>query len=249
MQPDCKVETRFLPRLTVTAFPHHTTSGSMTLGQSFFLNYELSPCLLQCLRLCSPPHFLSIHWCYPFFNVKVRHPPWSLELLPEWIWYFSLWTLFHSIFLKKYLGLICLFLFFTFWSCGVLFPQLRIELVSPGVEGWTLNYWTTREVPLCILLMLCGDLCFLQFGITWCMHAAAARTLQSCQTLCSPIDGSPPGSPVPGILQTRTLECVAISFSDVCIDIDKFTCVLNRKETGKEEGRDCISSDSAHLIV
>ena len=43
--------------------------------------------------------------------------------------------------------------------------------------------------------------------------AAAAKLLQSCPTLCDPIDGSPPGSPVPGILQARTLEWVAISFS------------------------------------
>ena len=43
--------------------------------------------------------------------------------------------------------------------------------------------------------------------------AAAAKSLQSCSTLCDPIDGSPPGSPVPGILQARTLEWVAISFS------------------------------------
>ena len=42
---------------------------------------------------------------------------------------------------------------------------------------------------------------------------AAAKLLQSCPTLCDPIDGSPPGSPVPGILQARTLEWVAISFS------------------------------------
>ena len=42
---------------------------------------------------------------------------------------------------------------------------------------------------------------------------AAAKSLQSCPTLCDPIDGSPPGSPVPGILQARTLEWVAISFS------------------------------------
>ena len=42
--------------------------------------------------------------------------------------------------------------------------------------------------------------------------AAAAKSLQSCPTLCDPIDGSPPGSPVPGILQARTLEWVAISF-------------------------------------
>ena len=45
--------------------------------------------------------------------------------------------------------------------------------------------------------------------------AAAAKSLQSCLTLCDPIDSSPPGSPVPGILQARTLEWVAISFSNV----------------------------------
>ena len=44
--------------------------------------------------------------------------------------------------------------------------------------------------------------------------AAAAESLQSCPTLCDPIDGSPPGFPVPGILQARTLEWVAISFSN-----------------------------------
>ena len=44
--------------------------------------------------------------------------------------------------------------------------------------------------------------------------AAAAKSLQSCPTLCDPIDGSPRGSPVPGILQARTLEWVAISFSN-----------------------------------
>jgi len=44
--------------------------------------------------------------------------------------------------------------------------------------------------------------------------APAAKSLQSCPTLCNPIDGSPPGSPVPGILQARTLEWVAISFSN-----------------------------------
>ena len=44
--------------------------------------------------------------------------------------------------------------------------------------------------------------------------AAAAKPLQSCPTLCDRIDGSPPGAPVPGILQARTLEWVAISFSN-----------------------------------
>ena len=46
------------------------------------------------------------------------------------------------------------------------------------------------------------------------LHSAAAKALQLCPTLCDPIDSSPPGSPVPGILQARTVELVAISFSD-----------------------------------
>jgi len=56
---------------------------------------------------------------------------------------------------------------------------------------------------------------------SWCLPifsssaaANAAKSLQSCLTLCDPIDGRPPGSPVPGILQARTLEWVAISFSN-----------------------------------
>ena len=44
--------------------------------------------------------------------------------------------------------------------------------------------------------------------------AVAVKSLQSCSTLCDPIDGSPPGSPVPGILQARILEWVAVSFSN-----------------------------------
>ena len=49
--------------------------------------------------------------------------------------------------------------------------------------------------------------------VPWLFLVSAAKSLQSCPTLCDPIDGSPPGSPVPGILQARTLEWVAISFS------------------------------------
>ena len=49
--------------------------------------------------------------------------------------------------------------------------------------------------------------------IRWFSVAAAAKSPQSCPTLCDRIDGSPPGCPIPGILQARTLEWVAISFS------------------------------------
>ena len=48
----------------------------------------------------------------------------------------------------------------------------------------------------------------------WHAAAAAAKSLQSCPTLCDPIDSSPPGYPIPGILQARTLEWVAIFFSN-----------------------------------
>ena len=51
------------------------------------------------------------------------------------------------------------------------------------------------------------------FGVS-IAAAAAAKSLQSCPTLCNPIDGSPPGSPIPGILQARTLEWVAMDFSN-----------------------------------
>ena len=61
------------------------------------------------------------------------------------------------------------------------------------------------------------DSSILAWRILWTEEpAAAAKSLQSCPTLCDPIDGSPPGSPVPGILQARTLEWVAISFSSAC---------------------------------
>ena len=55
----------------------------------------------------------------------------------------------------------------------------------------------------------------IQISFNLAAAAAAAALLQSCPTLCDPIDGSPPGSPVPGILQARILEWVAISFSNV----------------------------------
>ena len=55
---------------------------------------------------------------------------------------------------------------------------------------------------------------FTQPCVAFAAAAATAKSLQSCPTLCDPIDGSPPGSPVPGILQARTLEWVTISSSN-----------------------------------
>ena len=69
--------------------------------------------------------------------------------------------------------------------------------------------------------------------------AAAAKSLQLCPTLCYPMDGSPPGSPVPGILQARTLEWVAIAFSEymhTCIYIIGLPLWLSGKESACNAG-------------
>ena len=66
-----------------------------------------------------------------------------------------------------------------------------------------------------------------------CVDAAAAKWLQSCPTLCDPRDSSPPGSPVPGILQARTLESGAISFS-MCICTYTHNVILLNHEKKKE---------------
>ena len=64
--------------------------------------------------------------------------------------------------------------------------------------------------------------------VCWYFSAATAKSLQSCPTLCDTIDGGPPGSPVPGILQARTLEWVAISFSNAWkgkVKVTPLSCV------------------------
>ena len=78
--------------------------------------------------------------------------------------------------------------------------------VMCGCESWTIKNLSAKE------LMLSNYGAGKAIALT-AATAAAAKSLQSCPTLCDPIDGSPLGSPVPGILQARTLEWVAISFS------------------------------------
>ena len=81
----------------------------------------------------------------------------------------------------------------------VIFALLQYLLYCGGLEPnpQHLEYINTKMAP-----------------ISQGRAAAAAKSRQSCPTLCDPIDGSPPGSPVPGIFQSRTLEWVAISFSN-----------------------------------
>ena len=64
--------------------------------------------------------------------------------------------------------------------------------------------------------------------------AAAAKSLQSCPTLCNPIDGSPPGSPVPGILQARTLEWVKMEHRLLNVSLEETQITLTRILFAKE---------------
>ena len=81
---------------------------------------------------------------------------------------------------------------------------------SPIQYGIVNNKFQLMDLPVNFSLRNC------LIGFTDILYAAAAaaKSLQSCLTLCDPIDSSPPGSPVPGILQARTLEWFAISFSN-----------------------------------
>ena len=74
----------------------------------------------------------------------------------------------------------------------------------PGLRSLQQHLWVQGPVLAALLLLL----------LLLLSRFSRVKSLQSCPTLCDPIDGSPPGSPVPGILQARTLEWVAISFSN-----------------------------------
>jgi len=81
----------------------------------------------------------------------------------------------------------------------------RFPNTQPFLYSWKKIFLTIVYYPFDIL-----QDCIWQHKV----YFAAAKSLQSCPTVCDPIDGSPPGSPVPGILQARTLEWVDISFSN-----------------------------------
>ena len=76
-----------------------------------------------------------------------------------------------------------------------------------------LSILKSRDISLPTKFCLIKAMVFPVVMYGYAVAAAAAKSLQSCPTMCDPIDGSPPGSPIPGILQARTLEWVAISFS------------------------------------
>ena len=126
-------------------------------------------------------------------------------------------------------------------ACGLLL-WVRDGTCDSRIGRWILYHWTSREAPQRLLIYIFHSLnqhrgnviplnikyrlppygsnnhtlCYTILYAVSIVYiiTAAAKSLQSCPILCNPIDGSPPGSPVPGILQARTLEWVAISFSN-----------------------------------
>ena len=85
---------------------------------------------------------------------------------------------------------------------------LGYEGTACAAKPWGHSSWLNRARKKCeVKLAVCPvRFCVCVFFLPSKIYAAAAKSLQSCPTLCNPIDGSPPGSSVPGILQTRTLE-------------------------------------------
>ena len=92
---------------------------------------------------------------------------------------------------------------FSYKSKGLLKTHGVISVNGGETLGLTIFYFKKHSYFVFLLILRVKQ-----------TAAAAAKSLQSCPTLCDPIDGSPPGSPVPGILQSRTLEWVAMSFSN-----------------------------------
>ena len=92
-------------------------------------------------------------------------------------------------------------------------PQMDIIRWSIPNSDWLCSLQTKMKLYIINKNKHWSWLCLRSWVPYW-NAAAAAKLLQSCPTLCNPRDGSPPGSPIPGILQARTLEWVAISFSN-----------------------------------
>ena len=116
----------------------------------------------------------------------------------------------------------CMFKFFDHF-CGVFLFMIDLRNFFTNSKYKSLvrhRYWDYFSQSMaCFFLFLTmfwrpKVLMLMNFNLSFLWLLCYAKSLQSCPTLCDPIDGSPPGSPVPGILQARTLEWVAISFSN-----------------------------------
>ena len=101
---------------------------------------------------------------------------------------------------------------FSYTFTYLIWPQTFSMFISDFISKC---FYFRNNIPVLLNLQICwaSEIYISSPLINY--SAATAKSLQSCLTLCDPIDGSPPGSPVPGILQARIMQWVAISFSSV----------------------------------
>ena len=118
----------------------------------------------------------------------------------------------HALEIHQVLSISCSFLF----RAVVFHCRYAPQFIDSFTCWWSFGLFSENTKKLSRSLFWEYTICF--YSLTLLIQntaaAVAAKSLQSCPTLCDPIDGSPPGSPVPGILQARALERVAISFSN-----------------------------------
>ena len=184
-----------------------------------------SPPLALFVMMLSKAHYFVSSSFLPFFLHSLSKPFSPLKKLLAWrspvnLHYWSLCPPSSSISCLQHWTQLDL----AFWIW--LGEQLHFAGFSPTLfatpsQLFFLPNLLSLEHPTAVLLYL---FFFLSRPLPWwyiqshsfkhCVAAAAAKSPQSCPTPCNPIDGSPPGSPIPGILQARTLEWVAISFSN-----------------------------------
>ena len=146
---------------------------------------------------------------------------------------------------------------------GMTEAEMDMSLVNSGSWWWTVrpgvlwfmgsqrvgHDWATElnwTECTCFMKCLFYLSCFFQDQIGFRTQAATAKSLQSCPTLWDPIDGNPPGSPIPGILQARTLEWVAISFSNAWKQKLKgklLSCVQLLVNTGWRDKKESFSEN------
>ena len=114
-------------------------------------------------------------------------------------------------------------------SCPTRAFQAPLSMGSPRQEYWSgLPFPSPEDLPDSGIIPTSPELQAYSLPMSHSAAAAAAKSLQSCPTLCNPIDGSPPGSSVPWILQARRLEWVAISLSNACkwkVKVKSLSCV------------------------
>ena len=160
------------------------------------------------------PHSSSLAWKIPWMEEPGRlQSMGSRRVRYDWATSLSLFTLMHGERNGNPLQCSCLENprdWGAWWTAvyGVAQSWTRLKWLSSSSSSSIcqnyLNMCSINSTPVTLMPHSLGV----------AAAAAAAKSLQSCPTLCNPVDGNPPGFPVPGILQARTLEWVAISFSN-----------------------------------